>query len=42
MAERIVAKSFDRQGYPEDWWSLVIEDGGEMHVEHKKGPTQSV
>src|SRR5262249_5566433 len=36
MAERIVlAKSFDPQGYSEDWWFLVIEDGGEMHVEHK-------
>jgi hypothetical protein len=36
MAERIVlAKSFDPQGYSKDWWFLVIEDGGEMHVEHK-------
>ncbi len=36
MAERIVlAKSFDPQGYSEDWWFLVIDDGGEMHVEHK-------
>ena len=36
MGERIVlVKSFDPQGYAEDWWFLVIEDGGEMHVEHK-------
>jgi hypothetical protein len=37
MAERIVlAKSFDPEGHSEDWWFLVIEDGGEMHVEHKR------
>jgi hypothetical protein len=38
MAERIVlAKSFDPQGsISDDWWFLVIEDGGEMHVEHKR------
>jgi hypothetical protein len=37
MAERIVlVKSFDPQGYSEDWWLLVIGDGGEMHVEHKR------
>jgi hypothetical protein len=36
MGERIVlAKSFDPQGYSEDWWFLVIGDGGDMHVEHK-------
>jgi len=37
MAERIVlAKSFDPQGPSEDWWFLLIEDSGEMHVEHKQ------
>jgi hypothetical protein len=37
MAERIVlAKSFDPEGHSEDWWFLVIEDDGEMHVEHKR------
>ncbi|HLB90126.1 MAG TPA: hypothetical protein VJK29_20880 [Terriglobales bacterium] len=37
MAERIVlSKSFAPQRHSEDWWFLVIEDGGEMHVEHKR------
>jgi hypothetical protein len=37
MAGRIVlAKSFDPTGPSEDWWFLVIEDGDEMHVEHKR------
>jgi hypothetical protein len=38
LAERIVlAKSFDLQGGPsEDWWFLVIEDGGEMRIEYKR------
>jgi hypothetical protein len=37
MAERIVlSKGFEPDGGPaEDWWFLVIEDCGDMHVDHK-------